>query len=51
MQPVLYETHMHTPLCRHAKGEPEEYALMAEQRGLRGIVVTCHTIIVYYIFY
>jgi len=42
MQPLLYESHMHTPLCRHAQGEPEEYAAVAEQRGLAGIVVTCH---------
>lgn len=41
-QPLLYETHMHTPLCRHARGEPEEYADMAQQRGLKGIVITCH---------
>lgn len=40
--PLLYETHMHTPLCRHAQGEPEEYAARAEARGLQGIVVTCH---------
>ena len=40
--PILYETHMHTPLCKHAKGEPDEYAAMAEQRGLKGIIVTCH---------
>jgi histidinol-phosphatase (PHP family) len=42
MQPILYETHMHTPLCRHATGEPEEYAAVAIERGLRGIIVTCH---------
>ncbi|MGH7144946.1 MAG: histidinol-phosphatase [Planctomycetota bacterium] len=41
-QPILYETHMHTPLCRHAKGDPEAYAQQAELRGLRGMVVTCH---------
>jgi histidinol-phosphatase (PHP family) len=41
-EPVLYESHMHTPLCRHAEGEPEEYAARAEQRGLKGIIVTCH---------
>jgi histidinol-phosphatase (PHP family) len=40
--PILYEQHMHTPLCRHALGEPEEYAEIARQRGLAGIVVTCH---------
>ena len=39
---MLYEMHMHTPLCKHAIGEPEEYAAMAERRGLAGIVVTCH---------
>lgn len=42
MQPILYEQHMHTPLCRHSEGEVEEYAARAAQRGLRGIVVTCH---------
>ena len=33
---------MHTPLCKHARGEPEAYAAVAAQRGLRGIIVTCH---------
>ncbi len=42
IEAILYESHMHTPLCKHAQGEPEEYAAAAEQRGLRGIVVTCH---------
>jgi histidinol-phosphatase (PHP family) len=41
-QAVLYESHMHTPLCKHAQGEPEAYAAVAEERGLRGIIVTCH---------
>src|SRR5687767_10980368 len=41
-KPFLYEQHMHTPLCRHAIGGPEEYAAVAHQRGLAGIVVTCH---------
>jgi histidinol-phosphatase (PHP family) len=41
-QPVLYEMHMHTPLCKHAVGDPEEYAAIAKLRGLKGIVVTCH---------
>jgi len=39
---LLYEMHMHTPLCKHAQGTPEEYAAVAQQRGLQGIVVTCH---------
>jgi len=38
----LYESHMHTPLCKHAEGEPEQYAAMAQSRGLTGIIVTCH---------
>jgi histidinol-phosphatase (PHP family) len=41
-QPLLYETHSHTPLCKHAIGEPEEYAAVAERQGLRGLTVTCH---------
>src|SRR5687767_5104972 len=40
--PLLYESHCHTPLCKHASGSPAEYAAMAEQRGLKGIVITCH---------
>lgn len=39
---VLYESHCHTPLCKHAIGEPEEYAEVAYNRGLRGITFTCH---------
>ncbi len=41
-EPILYEMHMHTPLCKHARGEPEDYAAAARGRGLKGIVVTCH---------
>jgi histidinol-phosphatase (PHP family) len=40
--PLLYESHCHTPLCKHATGEPEEYAAVAEARGLKGIIFTCH---------
>jgi histidinol-phosphatase (PHP family) len=40
--PVLFDSHMHTPLCRHAVGEPEEYAARAFEVGLKGIIVTCH---------
>ncbi|MCP4192319.1 MAG: histidinol-phosphatase [Planctomycetaceae bacterium] len=39
---MLYETHSHTPLCKHASGEPEEYAEVAAARGLSGLTVTCH---------
>jgi len=42
IEPILYESHMHTPLCRHSVGDPEEYATIAERRGLKGIIVTCH---------
>lgn len=41
-RPRLYDTHMHTPLCKHARGEPEAYADAAIQRGLTGIIITCH---------
>ena len=40
--PVYYDTHMHTPLCKHAYGDPEDYARVALDRGLKGIIVTCH---------
>lgn len=40
--PLLYESHCHTPLCKHAYGEPTEYAAEAEARGLKGIIFTCH---------
>lgn len=41
-QRLLYESHSHTPLCMHAIGDPTEYAAVAEQRGLKGLIVTCH---------
>jgi histidinol-phosphatase (PHP family) len=40
--PLLYESHSHTPLCKHAHGPPQEYAAAAEARGLKGIIFTCH---------
>ncbi|MDX2160993.1 MAG: histidinol-phosphatase [bacterium] len=40
---ILYDTHMHTPLCKHAFGEPEAYAEQAARKGLKGIVFTCHS--------
>ena len=39
---LLYESHMHTPLCKHAVGLPGEYAAVAQQKNLKGIIVTCH---------
>ena len=41
-QPLLYESHCHTPLCKHAFGEPDEYAAVALERGFKGITFTCH---------
>ena len=40
--PILYESHSHTPLCKHASGSPSDYAAVAEARGLKGIIITCH---------
>jgi histidinol-phosphatase (PHP family) len=40
--PILYESHSHTPLCKHAVGQPDEYAEVAQRRGLKGLIVTCH---------
>ena len=42
LSPCLYESHMHTELCKHAKGTPDEYAAVAVQQGLKGMTVTCH---------
>jgi histidinol-phosphatase (PHP family) len=42
-RPLYYDSHMHTQLCKHAHGEPEEYAETALQRGLKGIIFTCHS--------
>ena len=41
-QRILFESHSHTPLCNHAEGDPTEYAAVAFERGLRGLIVTCH---------
>lgn len=38
--PVDY--HLHTKLCGHAQGEPEEYAAAAQRRGLREIGFADH---------
>ena len=39
---VLVETHSHTRLCKHALGEPTDYAAAAHRRGWDGLIVTCH---------
>lgn len=38
----MFDSHMHTPLCKHASGNPMEYAQAALDRGLTGIVFTDH---------
>lgn len=40
--PLYCDSHMHTTLCKHAWGEPEQYAEQALKRGLQGIIFTCH---------
>ena len=42
-KPVYFDSHMHTPLCKHAMGEPEEYAEQGRARGLKGVIMTCHS--------
>ena len=39
----MFDSHMHTPLCKHAFGEPEQYAERAIEQGLQGIIFTCHS--------
>lgn len=39
---LLYESHCHTPLCKHAAGMPAEYVRVAIAKGLRGIIFTDH---------
>lgn len=41
--PLYFDSHMHTPLCKHAIGEPEEYARMGRAQGFKGIIMTCHS--------
>jgi histidinol-phosphatase (PHP family) len=41
--PIYYDSHMHTPLCKHASGDTEDYADVALARGLKGITFTCHS--------
>ncbi len=41
--PVLFDSHMHTPLCKHAEGHPSVYVRNGVERGLKGIIFTCHS--------
>jgi len=42
-QANMYDSHMHTPFCKHARGPLSAYAERAMQVGLRGITFTCHS--------
>ena len=42
-QANMYDSHMHTTLCKHSRGVPADYAKEAEKKGLRGITFTCHS--------
>ncbi len=39
---IISDYHMHTPLCGHARGRPEEFADQALSRGLREIGFSDH---------
>lgn len=41
-QPLLYESHCHTTLCKHAFGTTDDYAEAAIARNFKGITFTCH---------
>ena len=41
--PIFFDSHMHTPLCKHAEGHPIEYMERGVEQGLAGIIMTCHS--------
>ena len=41
--PIYFDSHMHTPLCKHAIGKPSEYAEAGKKAGLKAIIITCHS--------
>lgn len=40
---LYFDSHMHTPLCRHAEGHPREYVAEGVEAGLKGVIFTCHS--------
>jgi len=40
---LLFDSHMHTPLCKHATGHPSQYVAAGKAAGLDGIIFTCHS--------
>ncbi len=41
--PLMFDSHMHTPLCKHAEGHPILYMEHGVAQGLAGIIMTCHS--------
>lgn len=41
--PLFFDSHMHTPLCKHAEGHPNEYVWEGVDRNLKGVIFTCHS--------
>ncbi len=39
---MIFDCHMHTTLCGHAGGSPDEYVLWAARKGLQLVTFTCH---------
>ena len=42
-KPIVFDSHMHTTLCRHAEGDPLEYVAHGVRMGLKGVIFTCHS--------
>ena len=42
-KPIFFDSHMHTPLCKHAEGHPIEYMERGIVKGFAGIIFTCHS--------
>jgi histidinol-phosphatase (PHP family) len=40
---LYFDSHMHTPLCKHADGHPREYVAQGVEAGLKGVIFTCHS--------
>lgn len=39
---MQFDCHMHTPLCGHSRGDPQEFVDQAANRGIGLITFTCH---------
>jgi len=43
IMPIISDYHIHTPLCKHADGEPFEYLKCAHRKGLQSIGFSDHS--------